>query len=75
MDEYAQEVFTIGILDGLIRNKRYMVKEGPIYKGRRIFLMLTSKVRKKMLHALHNTPLIGHLGVAKIYQVVRKRFM
>lgn len=72
MDEYAQDIFTIGILDGSIRNKRYVIKEGLIYKGRRILLTHTSEVKKKVLHALHNTPLTGHLGIAKTYQAVRE---
>lgn len=48
------------ILHGSIRNKRYTIKEGLIYKGRRIFLTRTFEVRKKVLHAFHNTPLVGH---------------
>jgi len=65
MDEYAQDVYTIGILDESIKNMRYVVKEGLIYKRGKILLTPTSEVRKKVLHALHNTPLVGHLGVAK----------
>lgn len=74
IDEYAQDVFTTRILDGSSRNKRYVIKEGMIYKGRRILLTPMSEVKKKVLHALHNTPLAGHPGIAKTYQAVRERF-
>lgn len=74
MDEYAQDEFDSGILSGMVKNKRYVVKEWLILMRNWIFLTPTSKVRKKVLHALHNTLLAGHPGIMKTYQAVRERF-
>lgn len=74
MDEYAQDEFVFGVLSGVVKNKRYVVKEGLILKRNRIFLTPTSEVRKKVLHAFHNIPLVRHPGITKTYQEVRERF-
>lgn len=58
-----------------MRNRGYVIKEGLIYRGRSILLISMYEVRKVVLQALHNTPLIGHPGVAKTYQAMREIFM
>lgn len=73
MDEYAQDDFASRVLSGALKNKRYVVREGLILKRNQVFLTPTSKV-KKVLHALHNTPLAAHPGITKTYQAVRERF-
>lgn len=74
MDEYAEDEFDYGILSGVVKNKRYVVKEGMILKRNWIFLTPMSKIRKKVLYALHNTPLFRHPGIMKTYLTMRERF-
>lgn len=44
MKEYTQDDFATKIISGVIKNKRYSVKEGLIFKRGRIFLTPTSKI-------------------------------
>lgn len=74
MIEYIKDEFGQGILDGTVRNKRYIVREGLILKRNRIFLTPNSEMKEKVLHALHSIPLVGHPDITKKYKVVRERF-
>ena len=74
MAEYTRDEFAQGILGGTVRNKRYMVREGLILKRNRIFLTPNFEMKEKVLHALYNTPLAGHLCITKTYKAVRERF-
>lgn len=67
MDEYAQDDFAFGILNGVVTNKRYIVKEGLILKMNRVFITLMYKAMKKVLYALPNIPIMGYLGIMKTY--------
>ncbi|KAH9298290.1 hypothetical protein KI387_029972, partial [Taxus chinensis] len=40
----------------------------------RIYLVPESKLKGKILHALHDAPLAGHPGYFKTYRQVRERF-
>lgn len=74
MVEYVRNKFAHGILNGTVRNKRYVVKDGLILKRNRIFLTPKFETKGKVLHALYNTLLTSYPRITKIYQSVRGRF-
>lgn len=45
MDEYARDEFATRILNGKVRNKRYVIKKGLIMRRNRILLVSNSMVR------------------------------
>ena len=53
---------------------RYRVMDEVIYYRDRIFLTEGSQLKKKILHALHDSPLSGHQGFTKTYRAISERF-
>lgn len=74
-DEYTKDEFTTGILSGVVKNKRYVIRDGLILKRNIILLVPNLEVQENILHILHNAPLAGHPRVTKIYQFIWERFM
>jgi len=74
VEEYAKDKFSSEILDGKVRNKNYVVKEGLIMRRNKILLIPNSTVKERILQALRNAPTTRHPGVTKTYQAVRERF-
>ena len=62
------------MLDGVNQNEEYKVHENLIYYKNRIFLMLGSALKRKILGAAHDAPVVGHPGFVKTYRKVRERF-
>jgi hypothetical protein len=52
----------------------YKVVDDIIYYKDRIYLVLKSTLKEKIMEAMHNTPLAGHPGFFKTYRQVRERF-
>ncbi|KAH9314138.1 hypothetical protein KI387_022765 [Taxus chinensis] len=61
-------------MDGIIQDDRYRVVDDLIFYKDRIFLVPGSKMKEKILRAVHDTPLAGHLGYFKTYRFIRERF-
>jgi len=53
---------------------RYRVIDGIIYYRDQIFLIKGSQLKKKILQASHDSPLVGHQGFTKTYRAIRERF-
>jgi len=70
MDEYTKDKFIARILSGMVKNRRYVIRDGIILKRNKVILVPKSEVQQNILHILHNAPLMGHLRVAKIYQAI-----
>ena len=47
-------------MDGQVTDDRYRVMDEVIYYRERIFLTESSKLKEKILHASHDSPLSGH---------------
>ena len=54
---------------------RYRVMDEVIYYRDRIFLTESSQLKKKILHASHDSPLSGHEGFTKTYRALKERFL
>ena len=60
--EYSKDRFAYEALDEQITDDRYRVMDKVIYFRDRIFLTESSKLKEKILHASHDSPLSGHQG-------------
>jgi hypothetical protein len=72
--EYSKNKFICEILDGQVQDNRYRVMDDVIFYKGRVYLVPVSSLRKKILAAIHDSPLAGHQGFFKTYRQVRERF-
>ena len=74
MVEYSKDRFACEVLDEQVTDDRYRVMDEVIYFRDMIFLIESSKLKEKILHASHDSPLSGHQGFSKTYRAIRERF-
>ena len=74
MVEYLKTKYVGELLDGQIQDDRYRVIDDIIYYKNRIYLVLESTLKKKIIQASHDSPLLGHQGFLKTYRQIRERF-
>ena len=60
--EYSKDRFACEVLVGQVADDRYRVIDGIIYYRDQIFLTEGSQLKKKILQASHDSPLVGHQG-------------
>lgn len=60
-------------MDGNTHDDRYKVVDNIIYYKNRIFLVLESKLKQKILKEVHDSPLAGQLGFLKTYRHLSER--
>jgi hypothetical protein len=72
--EYSKNTFAGELIDGNIQDDRYTVVDDIIYYKGRIYLVLESTLKEKILRAVHDAPFAGHPGYLKTYRQVRERF-
>jgi hypothetical protein len=72
--EYSKNRFACEILDGQVSDDRYRVIDDIIYYKDRIYLVLESQLKDKIMHVAHTSPLAGHPGYLKTYRKIRERF-
>ena len=60
-------------MDGQIQDDRYRVIDDVIFYKDRVYLVPNS-LKKKILTAVHDSPLTGHQGFFKTYRQIRERF-
>ena len=72
--EYSKDHFVCEILDGLVTDERYRVMDDVIYYQDWVFLARDSKLKKNILQASLDSPLVGHQGFTKTYWAIRERF-
>ena len=61
-------------MDGQVQDERYRIIDDIIYYKSRIYLVPESTLRKKIIHATHESPLSGHQGFLKTYRKIWERF-
>lgn len=74
MAEYVKNDFTAKLLDGQIDDVKFRVHNGLIFYKDRIFIVPESKLKHKIISALHDAPYAGHPGFYKTYKLVREKF-
>ena len=73
--EYAKlDKFACDVLYGIMGDDNYRILNGLIYYKGRIYLVLYSKLKYKVLQEAHDSPLAGHSGIFKTYRKLRQRF-
>jgi hypothetical protein len=72
--EYSKNTFSCELMEGIIQDDRYRVVDDIIYYKDMIYLFLESTLKNKIMRAVHDAPLAGHLGYLNIYMRVRERF-
>ena len=56
------------------KDDMYRIIDDIIYYKGRIFLILESTLKMKIIQASHDSPLLGHQGFLKTYRKIRERF-
>jgi hypothetical protein len=72
--EYSKNKFACEVMDNSVHDDRYKVVDDIIYYKDRIYLVPESKLKEKIMKAMHDTPLTGHPGYFKTYRKIRERF-
>jgi hypothetical protein len=65
--EYSKKKFFGEILDGKVVDGRYRVLDEVIFYKDRIYLVPESELKRKILRAVHDSPLAKHQGYFKTY--------
>ncbi|UYV82343.1 hypothetical protein LAZ67_21001753, partial [Cordylochernes scorpioides] len=81
-EEQSKDPHLVGIREKLANEnlKGYQMIGGDLYKknydpeGKPWLLVVPKQMRHEILKDVHDTPMAGHLGFAKTYDRVRKRF-
>ena len=60
--KYSKNKIACELLDGLAQDEQYELVDGVIYYKGRIYLVLESALKKKIMEASHDSPLAGHPG-------------
>jgi hypothetical protein len=66
--EYSKNKFACKVLDGQIQDDMYKVIDDVIFYKDRVYLVPDSRLKKKILPAVHDSPLAGHQGFFKTYR-------
>jgi hypothetical protein len=69
LDEKCRAILKKPKLDHAFR-----VKDSVIYKEQRIYIPDSKSIKQQILHESHDSPLSGHVGVAKTIELVTRRF-
>jgi hypothetical protein len=72
--EYSKNKFACEVMDGQIQDYRYRVIDDVIFYKDRVYLVPDSRLKKKILTAVHDSPLADHQGILKTYRQIRERF-
>jgi hypothetical protein len=66
--EYSKNKFACEVMDGKIQDDRYRVIDDVIFYKDRVYLVPDLRLKKKILTAVHDSPLAGHQGFFKTYR-------
>jgi hypothetical protein len=72
--EYSNNKFTFEVMDGKIQDDRYRIIDDVIFYKDIVYLVPNSRLKKKILTVVHDSPLEGHQGFFKTYRHIRERF-
>jgi hypothetical protein len=63
--EYSKNKFAREVMDGQIHDDWYRVIDNVIFYKDRVYLVLDSRLKKKILIMVHDSPLTSHQGFFK----------
>jgi hypothetical protein len=66
--EYSKNTFACELMEGTIQDGKYKVVDDIIYYKDRIYLVLESTLKDKILRAVHDAPLARHPEISKDLQ-------
>ena len=66
--EYSKNKFSCEVMDGQIQDGLYRVIDDVIFYKDRVYLVLDSGLKKKIVTAVHDSTLVGHQGFFKTYR-------
>jgi hypothetical protein len=72
--EYSKNKFAFEVLDGQVQDDRYKVVDDVIFYKDKVYLVLGSEFKNKILATIHDSPLVGHHGFFKAYMQIIERF-
>jgi hypothetical protein len=72
--DYSKSKFACEVMDNSVQDDRYKVVDDIIYYKDHIYLVLKSKLKEKIMKAMHDTPINGNPGYFKTYRKIRERF-
>jgi hypothetical protein len=72
--EYSKNKFSYEIMDGQVVDDRYWVLDDAILYKDRIYLVLESTLKGKILKVCHHSLAVGHQGYFKTYRQIKERF-
>jgi hypothetical protein len=72
--EYSKNKFACEVMDGKIQDDQYKFIDDVIFYKDRVYLVPDSEIKKKILTAVHDSPLPGHQGFFKTYRQIIERF-
>jgi hypothetical protein len=66
--EHSKNTFSHELMEGIVQDDRYKVVDDIIYYEDKIYLVLESTLKDKILRELHDAPLVGHPRCLKTYR-------
>ena len=66
--EYSKNAHACQIMDGILKDERYQVMNDIIYYKNRIYLVPKSKLKRDIMHTIHDAPSASHPGFFKTYK-------
>jgi hypothetical protein len=72
--EYSKNKFACEVMDEQVIDDRYRVFDDVIFYKDRIYLVLESTLKGKILKVCHDSPTLGHQGYFKTYRQIKERF-
>jgi hypothetical protein len=72
--EYSKNKFACEVMDGQIQDDRYRVIDNVIFYKDRVYLVPDLGLKKKIVIAVHDSPIAGHQGFFKTYRQIKERF-
>jgi hypothetical protein len=72
--EYSKNKFACEVMDWQIQDDRYRVIDDVIFYKYRVYLVPDSRLKKKILTTVHDSPLAGHQEFFKTYKQIKERF-
>lgn len=72
--EYSKNKFACEVMDEQIHDDRYRVIDDVIFYKDRVYLVPDPGLKKKILTAVHDSPLASHQGFFKTYRQIKEGF-
>ena len=72
--QYSKNTHACQIIDVILQDDQYKVMNDIIYYKNKIYLVSESKLKRNIIHTIHDGPSVGYPGFFKTYRQIRERF-